>query len=66
MKKYVVAIEETVVSQFEILADSSESAIATAKIKYLSGELVLSPGEVQCKRMDVVDPSKNDTIFIEF
>ena len=66
MKKYVVAIEETVVSQFEILADSSESAIATAKIKYLSGELVLSPGEVQCKKIAVVDPSKNDTIFIEF
>ncbi len=53
MKKYIVTIEETVVQDFEIEAESAEEAFALAEEQYDAGELVLGPGEVQMVQIAV-------------
>ena len=53
MKKYIVTIEETVVQDFEIEAESAEEAFALAEEQYDAGELVLGPGEVQMMQIAV-------------
>lgn len=50
MKKYVIAIEEVVVQNFEIEADSQEEALNKLETGYKNGIYVLEPGEVQSKR----------------
>lgn len=47
MKKYIITIEETIVQDFEIEAESPEEAFEIAEKKYDAGEFVLEPGEVQ-------------------
>ena len=49
--KYTVTIEETVIKDFEVEADSMENAIEAAIINYKSGEFVLDPGEVIHKQI---------------
>lgn len=61
MKKFCVVIEETVSDEFEIYADSKEDAIKKAVEKYKSGEFVLSPGNVESKKI-----SLGDDEWIEF
>lgn len=41
--KYVISIEETVVEEFEVDADSPEDVLAIASDKYYKEEFVLSP-----------------------
>lgn len=66
MKKYVIAIEEVVVQNFEIEADSQEEALNTLETGYKNGIYVLEPGEVQSKKMSIVKPEQNATEWIEF
>ena len=66
MKKFIVAIEETVIEEFEVTAESAEKAMSIAKKKYKSGELELAPGEVQYKQMSIVNPENEVTEWIEF
>lgn len=54
MTKFTVAIEETVVQEFEIEAESQTDALNRAKELYSAGELVVGPGEVQSKQMAVL------------
>lgn len=56
MKKYTVAIEETVVEKFEVEANDFGEALGIAAEKYRKGEFVLSPGDVQFKQMTIVKP----------
>lgn len=64
MKTFVVAIEETIVQEFEVEAKSQAEALARAKELYHSGELVVSPGEVHSKQMAVL--SSTPTVWSPF
>nr|WP_304037444.1 DpnD/PcfM family protein [Ruminococcus bromii] len=66
MKKYVIVIEEVVVQNFEIEADSQEEALNKLETGYKNGIYVLEPGEVQSKKMSIVKPEQNATEWIEF
>ena len=64
--KFKVAIEETVVGEFEVEADNFAEALEIAEEKYKKGEFVLEPGEVQFKQMAIVEPSNEVTEWKEF
>lgn len=66
MKKFKIAIEETVVDEFEIFADSAEEAIEAVKKQYKNGNVVLCPGEVQYKQIAIKEPENEVTEFVEF
>ena len=66
MKKFIIVIEETVVEEFEVTAESAEKAMAIAEQKYKSSEFELAPGEVQYKQMRIVNPENEVTEWIEF
>lgn len=66
MKKYIVAIEETVVDEFEVEAYSEEEALDIAREKYHSCTFVLEPGEVQYKQMAIINQNNGDSEWIEF
>ncbi len=53
MKTYQIVIEETVVDDFTVKADTPDEARRKAEQKYKSGEFVLESGEVQRKRIAV-------------
>lgn len=57
MNKYTIAIEETVVDEFEIVAENEIEALRVAKDKYKHGDIALCPGELQFKQMAVVSSS---------
>lgn len=65
MKKYMIAIEETVVDEFEVIAKNEEKAIEIARNKYNEGEFILESGEVHHKHMAVVKPYREKTDWIE-
>ena len=65
MKKYIVTIEETVVQDFEIEAESAEEAFALAEEQYDAGELVLGPGEVQMVQIAVRGSGDEDVELTE-
>ena len=66
MAKVKVAIEETVVQEFEFdVADGElDRAVDIAIQKYRDGELVLEPGEVQSRQISVVGPEPTE--WVEF
>lgn len=64
--KFRIAIEETVVQEFDIEAEDAGEAIELAEAKYKSGELVLTPGEVHNKQMAIVAPDNEATEWSEF
>ncbi len=66
MKKYIVAIEETIVQEFELAADNADEALNVAKEKYRNGEFVLDAGEVQLKQMSVILPQDKATEWTKF
>ena len=41
MKKYTIAIEETVVDEFEVIAESEEEAIEIIQTKYKTKEFIV-------------------------
>ena len=45
MKKFVIAIEETVVGEFEVIAETENEAKEIAHKKYKNREFMLEPGE---------------------
>lgn len=65
MRKYIVAIEEAVVDEFEVYAESKEHAMEIAKSKYMSGDFILSPGELCSKMMAILSPNK-DAEWVDF
>lgn len=65
MKKFTIAIEETVVEEFEVEADTAKEALYIAQNKYKKGEFVLSPGEVQFKQLSIVRPESKLSEWIE-
>ena len=67
MKKYQIVIEETIVDDFTIEADSPDEARSIAERKYKSGEFVIEDGEVQTRRIAVNDTDCENLIdFHEF
>lgn len=66
MKKYTIAIEETVVEEFEIEANDFSEALDIASEKYRKGEIVLCSGEVQFKQIAVVKPDCESTEWSVF
>ena len=61
MKKFCVVIEETVSEEFEVEAENKDDAIKKAVEKYKNGEFILSPGNLESKKISVVDDD-NDKI----
>lgn len=61
--KYCISIEETVVGNFEVEANSKEEALEIAKEKYDNCEFVNEPGDLVEKRIVVRD---NDENFYEW
>lgn len=55
MKKFNVVIEETVVGNFEIEAETKEEALELARAGYRNVELVLEPGELVDVKFKVDD-----------
>ena len=67
MKKYQIVIEETVVDDFTVEADSPQEAQSIAEQLYHDGKIVLENGEVQTKRIAVNDTDCENLIdFHEF
>ena len=59
MKNYVIAIEETVVQNFEVEANSQEEALRKVETGY-------KDGEVQAKKMSVLNSDNESDKWIEF
>ena len=66
MKKYKIAIEETIVQEFEVWAKDDEEAVKTAERKYQNGEFVIESGECQFRQMAITDPNNEVTEWFEF
>lgn len=66
MQKYVIAIEETVVEEFEIEANNACEALEVAEESYRNGEIVLTSGEVQFKQISIVRPQNEASEWIKF
>ena len=66
MKKYIIAIEEIIVDEFEVEANNYGEALQVAEEKYFKGEFVLCPGEIQFRKMAVVKPDVIDIKWHEF
>ncbi|MBE6037719.1 MAG: hypothetical protein E7218_00750 [Anaerofustis stercorihominis] len=64
MKKYIVVVEETVVGEFEVIAENEEEALEITFQKYRNCEFVLEPGEVQYVQMRTVYPYKTEWVEI--
>ena len=65
-KKYVIAIEETAVQNFEVEANSQEEALRKVETGYKNGNYVLEFGEVQAKKMSVLNSDNEFDKWIEF
>lgn len=65
-KKYTIAIEETIVKEYEVIANDDEEALKIAVDKYKSGIFILEPGEIQYKQMAIVQPQESVTGWHEF
>ena len=59
--KFIVAIEETIAQEFEIIAESADDAMRIAKEQYEQGIIVLESGEVQSRQMAIVKPENEAT-----
>ena len=66
MKTFRITIEETVSDIFEIMAESVTEAEQIAMRKYKSGEIVLEPGYLISKQMQIKDEKDNSTDWMEF
>ena len=61
MKLYKITIEETIVEEFEVKANSKENALKIAKEKYRNSEFVVTQGEVHYKQIAITSPSEDTT-----
>ena len=65
-QRYTVAIEETLVQEFEVVASGAEEAIEVAVQKYKSGEFVLELGEAQFRQIAIQNPDDEASEWTEF
>lgn len=63
MNLFTVTIEELVSQNYTILAESREEAIKRAIEMYKQGEIVLSPGSLEMKRVQLSEDSNE---WVEF
>lgn len=59
MKKYVVTVEETISDSFEIIAKNDEEARTLIQDKYNKGEIILEPGNLTFKQMQINNITDN-------
>ena len=64
--KYVIAIEKTLVQEFDISANNAEEAFRKAVEYYINGTSVITQGEVQFKQMAIIAPYNEATDWKEF
>ena len=65
MSQYQIIIEEIVVDDFTVEADSPKEAQSIAEQLYRDGKIVLESGEVQQKRIAVNDSDCENIIDFE-
>ena len=63
MIKFFVTIEETVSKTFEVIAENENQAKEIAMNNYNSGKIVLAPGELTQKQIQVCD---NDNTLVDW
>ncbi len=63
MKLFTVTIEELVSQDFTISAENREEAVKRAVEMYKQGGIVLSPGNLEMKRVRLSEDSEN---WVEF
>ena len=63
MIKFFVTIEETVSKTFEVIAEHENQAKEIAMNNYNSGKIVLAPGELTQKQIQVCD---NDNTLVDW
>lgn len=66
MRKYIVAIEETVVDEFEVYAENKEQAMKIAESKYKCGDFALSPGELCAKQIAILSSNEATIEWVDF
>lgn len=66
MTKFTIVIEEVVSEEFEINANTEEEARKIAEDAYMSGALVLEPGNLVSKKMTVVSHDGEEAKWINF
>ena len=64
--KYVIAIEKTLVQEFDISANNAEEAFRKAVEYYKNGTSVITHCEVQFKQMAIIAPYNEATDWKEF
>ena len=65
-KKYVIAIEETLVQEFDIEANNAEEAFRKAVEHYENADFCITQGEIQFKQMAIISPYIEATDWKEF
>ena len=63
MEAFTVTIEELVSQDYTVLAENREEAIKKAIEMYKQGEIVLEPGNLEMKRIQL---SENSDEWVEF
>lgn len=63
--RFKIAIEETVVQEFEVEAETSEEALDIARKKYRNHEFVVESGECQETLMAVIEPQFQITDWVK-
>lgn len=66
MIKFFVTIEETISKTFEVIAEHENQAKEIAMNNYNSGKIVLAPGELTQKQIQVCDDNKTLIDWEEF
>lgn len=66
MKRFVIAVEETITQEFEVYADNEQEALHLLKEGYEKGEIVVDGGEVQSHQLAVIEPVRNIPEWIKF
>ena len=66
VKKFVIAIEEMICQEFDVVAETAEEAMETAEKLYKAGTFVLVNVAVCAKQMAIVSPDEDVTEWCEF
>ena len=64
--KYEIVIEEVISDIFGVDADSEEEAISMTIDMYKSGDIVLSPGNLEHKQLAVIKTTSDELDWIPF
>lgn len=66
MKKFVIAVEEMICQEFEVVAGTAEEAMEAAEKLYKTGTFVLDNAGLCAKQMAIVAPDEDATEWCEF